>query len=210
MKNKKIGVLREYKIEVRDAFLLIIIVLFLFTLYLIFPNYRSELTYLSSLMGGAAIIYTAYYAYMTLKLTILHNKQYRSFELLNTIASKDITRVRLFIMEEISDIKPSELYEKIKGNKELFNDVTVILGLFEDLSVAIQEDFVDELILKKSLNFLVIWFYDNLDQFIEDVRKHFRRKALYCEYEKLRNAWKEDKSLLTGKNLTIETSRTNF
>lgn len=200
----KIGVLWALNVNIGVAFCLLAIAIGLYILFISFSRYREELKFLTTLIGGVTILYTAYYAAMTLRINIARDKQRVSVENCQRFSNISMTELRLFIENEIKQIAPLELYNRIRNDNELFAKVTVILAFFEDLSISIQEEYADELILKKSLNYISCWIFENLNQYIIDVRKRMNRETLYIEYEKLFNAWRHDKSLLTGKELSIK------
>lgn len=203
-RRKKIGVLWALNVNIGVAFCLLAIAIGLYILFISFSRYREELKFLTTLIGGVTILYTAYYAAMTLRINIARDKQRVSVENCQRFSNISMTELRLFIENEIKQIAPLELYNRIRNDNELFAKVTVILAFFEDLSISIQEEYADELILKKSLNYISCWIFENLNQYIIDVRKRMNRETLYIEYEKLFNAWRHDKSLLTGKELSIK------
>jgi hypothetical protein len=203
-RRKKIGVIREFNVNISVAFCLLAIAIIIYILFVTFMPYREELKFLTTLIGGVTILYTAYYAAMTLRINIARDKQRVSVEICQRFTNISMTELRLFIENEIKQIAHLELYNRIRSDIDLLAKVSVILGFFEDMSISIQEEYADELILKKSLNFTSCWIFENLNQYIIDVRKRMNRETLYIEYEKLFNAWKHDKSLLTGKELSIK------
>jgi len=167
------------------------------------PDYRNELRFLTALLGGAAMVYAGYYAGATLRINLARDKQHRGSEILQSLNNIDMASIRVFIEKEIDtkEISQQDLYDKILNNREVLSRITVILGFFEYVSIAIQEDYADEVFLYKSLGFLVPWTFYSLNSYIKEERTRLDESALYIELEKLADAWKKKTSLITGKSL---------
>ena len=95
-------------------------------------------------------------------------------------------------------MSPKDLYSKIIDNSQLMNAVTVVLGIFEDTSVAIQSDYVDEDIIHQSLSFMIPWNYNALRPFIEHTRTIKGNECLYRDLETLVHSWTSGKRLSDG------------
>jgi uncharacterized membrane protein len=230
MSEKTVGVLSQisFKFKVTVAICLVLAVILLFTLFIILPDYRNELRFLTALLGGAAMVYAGYYAgarnelrFLTallggaamvyagyyagarLRINLARDKQHRGSEIIQSLNNIDMASIRVFIEKEINtkEISQQDLYDKILNDPEVLSMITVILGFFEYVSIAIQEDYADEVFLYKSLGFLVPWTFYSLNSYIIEERTRLDESALYIELEKLADAWKKKTSLLTGKSL---------
>lgn len=205
MSEKTVGVLSQisFKFKVTVAICLVLAVILLFTLFIILPDYRNELRFLTALLGGAAMVYAGYYAGATLRINLARDKQHRGSEILQSLNNIDMAAIRVFIEKEINskEISQQDLYNKILNDPVVLSKITVILGFFEYVSIAIQEDYADEVFLYISLGFLVPWTFYSLNSYIKEERTRLDESALYIELEKLADAWKKKTSLLTGKSL---------
>ncbi len=66
----------------------------------------------------------------------------------------EFTDVRKFFEREVEgheDISAAELFNKIDQNRQLENAAAIVMGILEDMSIAIQHNYVDEDILYTSL-----------------------------------------------------------
>ena len=133
----------------------------------------------------------------------------RAFDVLHQLNNIDMAKIRVVIdphvrdKEKLSQTSAEEFHGKVLADSELANGVRVLLGLFEDTSIAIQEGHADEKVLYKSLKFLVPWTYSGLKLYI-DQERHVtgpHAEKLFCELEDLSNAWEKNRSLRTGKTL---------
>lgn len=202
MSEETVGVLSQISFKVTVAICLVLAVIVLFILFIILPDYRNELSFLTALLGGAAVVYAGYYAGATLKINLARDKQHRSFEILQSLNNIDMASIRVFIEKEITEeISQKDLYDKILDTREFLSMITVILGFFEEVSIAIQEDYADEVFLYRSLGFIVPWTFYSLNSYIKEERTRLNENSLYIELEKLADAWKKKTSLITGKSL---------
>lgn len=165
-------------------------------------QYKEDIKFAAAVIGGAAAIYTAYHAWATLRSNIKRDKQRRSFEIIDSFNELDRTRIRLFLQKNINaSIKsPEEIYKLLKEEKELEEGVVHLLGVLEDVSIAIQTDAADEEILFLSLRGIVIKTTKEFRGYIDYQRKNEDNNFYYIELEKLYDKWKENKSLVTGKS----------
>lgn len=199
-KAKEPGVLFGLSLKVTIALVLAIIALIAILLHIFIPKAREEIAFGTAVAGGAAVVYGAYYAGVSLKVATEQTKKHRSFQMLQNLNRIDMVRVRLLIENEVSEknISPEELYKKMVGDQKLLSAVTTLLGLFEDISVGIQFGYLDEDVLFYSLGFLLPWHFEGLKYYVEEERKKNNESRLYCEAEKLSHAWKPHTSLLHG------------
>ena len=178
-------------------------------LYICIPAVRDELEFCAAIVGGAAVVYSGFYAGLSLRTSIERSRKDKSFRILNELNRADLTTIRLLIEKELlvnKDAMSKEaVYNQIVSDQDILRAVTTILGLYEDSALAIQEDYVDEKILYKSLCFQVPWIFDGLSPYIGQEQELTHAK-LYCETEKLVSKWKAGKLLSTGEDAPILTS----
>ena len=61
------GTLFDFRVKLTAAFVLVTLGLVVAALYLLVPHIRPELTYLTALLGGLAVVYSAYYFALILR-----------------------------------------------------------------------------------------------------------------------------------------------
>ena len=199
MGQEGVGIVAEFRVRVTIAICLAVIVGALCCLFVTLPNYRDELRFLTATLGGGAVLYAGYYAGAACKVNIARDRQRSSFEILQCLNDVDMVRIRNFIEQELNgkDLTAQQVYDRIVSDAELLSRVQLLLGLFEDTSIAVQQRYVDELMLYSSLVFLVPWVFYNLQAYIKEERGR-HGNCIYSELEKLAEAWKGFKSLATG------------
>jgi hypothetical protein len=164
------------------------------------PEQRSLIAFAAALVGGGATVYAAYYSASTLRVHVKRDKQSKSFELLSRLNEEESVRLRVFIKKDIAgkSLSAADLYRLINDNQGHLTTVTAILGFFEDVSIAIQEGYVDEAPIFKSLSYVVPWTYNELRDYIAQTRIIDRDPDIYIEVEKLVDAWKANRLLSGG------------
>ncbi len=204
MKTDEPGVLFGLSLKVTIALVLILISLAVILLYIFIPSARGQIAFATAVVGGAAVVYAGYYAGVSVKLAREQAKKEHSFGMLETLNCLDMAGVRVLIENEVSnkDISPTDLYQKIIGDTELLRSIMSVFGFWEDISVGIQFGYLDEEVLFYSLSFLIPWHFDSLKHYIDEERQRINNPHLYIEMGKLADAWKNDKSLLTGETYT--------
>ena len=127
-----------------------------------------------------------------------------SFEILSLLNKPEFVDVRTFIEKNVKgheNLSAAVLYENIISNKELSNAVTVVLGVLEDASIAIQVDYVDEEILFLSLSEMTKRVCRGLRGYIEQIRKHSNTPEYYIEVEKMVKEWENKRKLSDGESI---------
>lgn len=202
MKKRKVGQILRINTTIPLWAVLCIGVAVVLASYFCAPTYRDQLKFATVLIGGAAAIYSAYYIGAALRLTVERDRQRASFEILSLLNRPEFVKVRKFIekgVEGHEKLSATDLYEKIRTSEKLENAVTIVLGIFEDASIAIQNDFVDENILYTSICDLANRNFHGLRGYIEQCRKK-KGEPMFCiEYPKLCTAWEGGKRLSNGK-----------
>ncbi|MFH1371764.1 MAG: DUF4760 domain-containing protein [Planctomycetota bacterium] len=198
----KAGVIGEYTLRVRVtvAILLLLFGVGLIVAFVLAKNYRSELTYASTVLGGVAALYMAYYIGKSLRQNTILTQQQRSFDMIGFLHSTEMNQVRAFIDSEIKHAKvlPSDIDGKITQKPETEYAVRGILNYFEDISIAIQKGYADEDIMYTDLSFVVPYIFESFKPHVVALRTRLDCQLVYCEAEKLVNAWKAGRYLSTG------------
>ena len=174
--------------------------------YIHFPlnDDRDLIKFIASVLGAGAAVYGAYYAGLSLNLKIKQDKRVESFRILDKLNGQEFVGVRNFIARKMKGrhrISDAELYKMVNQNKEFYDSVIMLLGLLEAASIAIQEDYVDENVLYKSLASLVSKNWDDLRGYIEQYRDRAKRPTLWIEFQKLHHSWAAKKRLGDNKPL---------
>ena len=117
---------------------------------------QEQLEFCAAVLGGAAVVYAGYYAGASLQVSVKQSRKDKAFEILHGFNEVDMAKTRRLVEKKLKDrssITPDELYQRIMGDDELLGAITVLLGWFEDISIAVQEDHADEKVLYRSLSF---------------------------------------------------------
>jgi hypothetical protein len=204
MKKGKVGQILRVNVAIPLWAILCIFVLTILASYFCAPAYRDQIKFAAVLVGGAAAIYSAYYVGAALRLTVERDRQRASFEILSLLNRPEFVKVRNFIEKEVEgheSLSATNLHNKVKSSPELEDAVAIVLGIFEDASIAIQSDFVDEEILYTSILDLVKRYFHGLRGYIEQHRKIKGVPFYFTELEKLCGAWEDGKRLSDGRPL---------
>lgn len=196
------GIVWQIRLNIGVALVLAVFGVALVGLFIRFPDNRSEIAFAAATIGGAAALYSAYFASTTLRVHIQRDKQRQSFAILDTLNEEESVRLRTFIeAEKLHNraLSQEDIYQKIVAKSDLLKAVTHVLGLFEDTSIAIQTGYADEVVLYRSLRFMVTWNFDCLMPYIRQERQMPDGQDLYVELEKLANAWKARTSVIDHK-----------
>lgn len=200
METKLPGELFRLAVRVNVGIPLSIISLIVILLYIIWPPIRAQLTFVTAVMGGAAVIYAGYYTGISVRLANKQAEMEHSFKVLSLLNTDFMARIEQLIEDKGTDpdVAPEKLYKKICEDRSLRIAVSTVLGLWDDISIGIRLRYFDEEVLFYSLSFLVPWHVDNLKHFIRRERERLKDCYVFWEAERLAGAWKENKSLVTG------------
>ena len=204
MAIKRVGELLKFNVSIPLWIIITSVSSIAIICYLFFPNHQETIKFISLLLGAAAAIYSAYYVGASLRLGLISSKMERSFKLLSIFSNPTFVKVRKFLTKETDqhlETSPIEFYEKINSNTELQEAVTMALGIFEDMSIAIQNNHIDEDIMYTSLGFMVPFHFSRLKSFIGQERIKNKSDIIFIEVEKLYNSWNRNLWLSDGKPL---------
>ena len=205
--NRRPGLLIELKLNFTVLTLVFLIGVILVCCFFFFRQYRDELTFVSAIIGGLAAIYAGYYVALTFKTTTEREKVHRSFEIMHRLDIPDFVKVRTFLDKGGIDHKkdaPEQMFKKIYEDKDLRVAVLSLLSMFENLSIAIQRGYADEITLYLSTCVQIPYYYEKLAPFIEEIRRKYNDNTVCIEYEKLARSWKNQKFIATNKTIPKE------
>ena len=204
MAKKEIGQILKLNVNISLWIIVIIAIVVTIASYFYFPNHHDDVKFIATVIGGAAAIYTAYYAGTALRQQIERQRQQASFEILSLLNRPEFVEVRKFIATEVKNpdqISDTDLYQKIINNVKLLNAVTVVLGILEDTSIAIQTGYADEDCLYQSIYQIARINFRGFKGYIDQVRIQEHDSMFYIELERLCNSWESGKRLSDGKPL---------
>ncbi len=139
----------------------------------------------------------------------IQNRQFivkNTYDLITAITGKEVVEMRHELLSKFNHDKtaPEEVYGKITADNNLHTALKTILNLYENISLAIQDNYIDEKIIYKNVSFILPWTYDTFKPYITKFRKKHNDPRIYCEIAKLSNAWEVGKYLSTDENIPTE------
>ena len=203
-KTKNIGLLTSVTLRITVSLFLIILGIAFTALFWFYPDIRDELKFTAAIVGGLSGLYSAYYVGFSIRLNHRHNSVLRALEIAAKLDTVEKIRINTFLENEYKNVTPEQLSSKIREDLELVSAIRKLLNIFEDASIAVQKEVVDEETLLKSLATLVIMFRDKFKLFIESEREEYEDDRQYRELEALANAWIQEKSLVTGNKIELD------
>jgi uncharacterized protein DUF4760 len=164
--------------------------------YYFFPTHREGIKFVGTALAASITIYTAYHVGISYEESLIRRRQesaYNFLELLNTADSVAVRDLLSSVADSAAAHKAQ--YDKIVADASVRQKVMQILGIFEDIAIAIETGYADEETLFRSIQQMVPRFYDGFYGYISELRRVHGRDAYYSEFEKLRVAWKTGVSL---------------
>jgi hypothetical protein len=163
---------------------------------------RGEIKFAAAVVGGAAAIFSAYYAGIALYINLYRERQKRAYEIIYSFNNPDSVRARVAIDNELKKTSSDAIdFNAIVVDEEKHASVRHLLGVLEDLAIGVKSGYADEAVLFCALNYLVVKYYDALKMFIDAVRTTRNNKLLYTDLEGLAANWKKDQSYINGERL---------
>lgn len=164
--------------------------------YYFLPSHREGIKFAGTAITAAGGIYAAYYISATLRLSQERRRQESAYRFLEYLNQNDWVDVRI-ALDKASNEKQGreEQFKLIESNPELRQQVYRLLGLFEDMAIAIKTGYADEQTLKLALREMACKYYSGFSPYILESRAVDKCANLYSEFESLKNAWSQNKSL---------------
>jgi hypothetical protein len=165
---------------------------------------RELIKFTLTVIGAGTVIYTAYYAAKTLERSVTQSKKQAAFSLLDGFNELNFTEIRSYLHNILDhkQMSPKDVYTLLSGDEEVYPKIIATMGYFEDLSIAIQTDYVDEEIIYRSLCCLVPEVSEKLNGYIKHMQSEYDN-GLFIEFVKLSNCWKDGKYLYSGNSLPV-------
>jgi len=205
--RRKPGILLKVEFNFTLLALMLLTGAILVFCFFVFKQFREELTFISAIVGGLATIYAGYYVAVNVKIKIERDKVHRSFEIIHRLDVPGAVKVRWFIEKGGIDHEkdaPVDIYNKINDDFELQIAVSSILSMFENLSIAIQRGYADEVTVYLSTCVQVPYYYEKLSPYIGEIRRRYKDNTICIEFEKLARSWKSKRFLSSNKNIPEE------
>jgi len=171
--------------------------------YYFFPNHRDGIKFVGTVFAVSLAAYTAYHAGKSFQSNETRKAQESAYEFLHKFNETDTVRVRT-ILQPVIDGKAAQLdqFNQIIGDKELWTNVIQILGIFEDIAIAISTGYADESTLYRSLSGMVPVFNNGLRGYILQLREKSGNATYYKELENLNDAWKKKIGFYDSRDLS--------
>ena len=187
----------EMNVSVRIGFVIAFFAFTLCLLFVLYPDNRIELTFVSSTIGISAAIYSAFYLGHSVRNNTSLVRKKHSFDLILRTKCVELMKIRTQVEHEFPHHKiiSKDLYSAIVKNRELHTGVKALLCLFEDISIAIQSGYADEEVIFQSQVAHLAYLYKTFLPYIEGTRKKRDDDRVYCELEKLAKTWSAGKKL---------------
>lgn len=202
MQMQSPGTLFRLSVNVTVAVVLLVVGLMFCAAFIWLPEYRESLKYITAVLVSMAVVYSAYYAAQALHVNVERDKVKQSLEFIKLFNEIDVASIRVSIEKELSrgNIAPAVFHAKVVADKDLNAAVKTLIGVFEDASIAVQDGYIDEPILEKSLGFMIPWAAETLAPFISEERRIYSEPGLFFELEKLARSWRNGRYLYSGQS----------
>lgn len=197
----------KYKITINitlGATLLLLGCALVWVFYL-YPEQRGLLVFSSSVTAGLSGMYAAFYIAQTLHENIRRDTLHRSIEMIGSVGSPEMSKVREFIRCNLNhnELPKDRIFTEIYGNSELHHAVRSVLNQFEGISICIQHGYVDESVMFTGISEVICYIHDALTPYILGIRKEREQPTIFCEFVKLANSWASGRYLYSGEKLKI-------
>lgn len=200
----RIGVF-EFKVRFTVAALLIILGSLAIATVAYLPAYRELLIFSSTIVGGGAVIYAAYFAALTLRINLKRDMLKSALSIINIVNGHELTKVRTLIEEKLKNgnIAQTEIYKVVTDDKETHDAVRIVLNHLENVSISVQMGDSDEEMVYRGLCWIVPNVFNSLRPYITERRRRVDASLLFIELERLAKCWESGKYLSTGKPLLV-------
>jgi len=136
---------------------------------------------------------------------IFRQKVGSAFELSSRFDAFEVLEARVYLGKKLKSMEnrslsKAQFYKTITDDPKAHIMVKKLLGMAEDVSIAIRYDYADEQVLNRSLGYIICNIYSQFLPYIQQERKKTANDDLYNELEAIYNAWGKGKSIVTGKS----------
>jgi hypothetical protein len=124
-------------------------------------------------------------------------------EVIRNVEANIDTIARYCDLAPISDSGPESEVAKAKSktDADTANTLKTILNHYENMALAVRKDIVDEEYLFRWTRSVMLRDWDTLAPLVNAYRHQRKNQAIYIEYEGLVNAWSQDLSYRTARDL---------
>ncbi len=181
------------------ATLLTIVAFFILLIYFKFPEHEEALKFVTAVIVAFSGVFSAIYVGKGLSNRIHFDKVKNSLAFCDFFNSHEYNGLREICKTEYNSRthSPVDLVQKVKLNTEHYYMLKAILNKIEDMSIAIQRNYVDEKVLYWSLDLIVDFHVTNFSPLIDEAVEE--NEETYMEMIKLHSSWSNDTYLSTGK-----------
>ncbi len=136
---------------------------------------------------------------------ITYEKMRVAFEIAARFDTVEVIEARTYIQKQkleysfkYGEHSPKQFHDIIRKKPKIHSVVKQLLGMGEDVSLAIQFDYANEKVLNRSLGNIICWLYKQFVPYIKIEREEAKNQSLYSELEKLYKAWHKGDPLAKG------------
>jgi hypothetical protein len=169
------------------------------------PQHRPFLQAITALTGSLPLALAAFVAAVSFRTNARRDKLHKSFEFLQRLNDPDATKRRVRLEKESvwQNRDPGAVYQLVEGDTDLCADVNNLLGLFEDAAIAMKRDYLDEEMLFRSMEVVILKAYGRMKPYISGLQATDLQAGYFEELDDLVGAWSNRKSVVDGKPLLV-------
>jgi hypothetical protein len=162
-------------------------------------------------LAVAGVATAASAAWVALQLVLQAEQQRRAaaYEFLRQLNARELVGIRSIVLKSDTAGRSAPItFEEIGVGRRRRARVTQLLGVFEDIAVAIREGYADEDVLYRAIGPTVCFLRERMRPFIDGVREERRRlgdegsASYYSELDALADAWGKGAALTNGRKLS--------
>lgn len=198
---KKLWTAYYNSFHAKTATFIIIVCALLIWAYFYFPTHHKALSFITTIIVAGSGVFSAIYVGKGLSNRIHFDKINNSFQFTGYFNSHEYNRLKEVCTQKYHhhDHSRDDLLQKVKADEELLSKLKSILNKFEELSIAIQNGYVDEEVCYWTLDIILQFYTANFMAYIEEVRAI--DDEVYMELMDLYNHWSNNKFLYTGNDI---------
>ena len=194
------GSVASFRLNITVAILVGFAGAILIVAFVVFAEHRQTLAFAAAVAAAMGAVYSGYYVAESLRTRSRQDRIARSFDFLQAMQDIQIVEVRTKLRKQIDQgrISPDDLYDEVAKDLHTHSALKATLNWFESISLAVQAGHVDEEILYRDLRTVLPWTATVFRPYIDRVRINYNDQKVFCELEKLANAWSNRTLLSTG------------
>ncbi|MBE0662112.1 MAG: DUF4760 domain-containing protein [Bacteroidales bacterium] len=194
----------RFTLKLKFLYLLVLLFAVFIVLFITLPNNKDLVIFSITVLGGLAAIYSAFFVALSIKQKVNHDRISGCFKFMERHSNIDLQKLKSYLLKNfnVNDVKPSEIFERIVVDEDLHTAVRTTLNLYEEISVAIQFEFVDEKAMYKLVNEVTIIYYNNFKKYITEFRERNNNPTIWIEFTKLATSWEQGIYLATKRKIT--------